>query len=124
MRIFKTKWFTRWATKEGINDATLKMAVSEMQNGQIDADLGGHVYKKRLAKPSSGKSGGWRTLLAFRLEDKAFYIFGFAKNTKDNIDSKELKALRLLAKTLLNYNDDELKQALYARELIEVNDHE
>jgi hypothetical protein len=49
MRIYKSKWFNKWADKEGLTDEALKDAVTEMEDGLIDADLGGHVYKKRAA---------------------------------------------------------------------------
>ncbi len=60
----------------------------------------------------------------FRLKDKAFFLYGFAKNERDNIDIKELKALRLLASQLLGYNPSALNQAIRAGELIEVTNDE
>lgn len=93
MQIYKTRQFDKWAGKEGLTDSVLAAAVVEMESGLIDADLGGHVVKKRVALPGRGKSGGARTLLAYRLGDRAFFVYGFAKNERDNIDDKELKAL-------------------------------
>lgn len=125
MRIFKTRLFNRWAEKEGLADVALQTAVEELGNGLVDADLGGHVYKKRVGLAGRGKRGGVRTLIAFRIEDKAFFLYGFAKNARANISDKELKALRLLAGELLGYTDMALIKALKAGELIEVmNDDE
>jgi hypothetical protein len=45
MRVFKTKWFARWADKEGVADAALRGAVEEMSRGLIGANLGGHVSR-------------------------------------------------------------------------------
>lgn len=70
--------------------------------------------------PGHGKRGGSRTLLAYQSKDKAFFIFGFAKNERANINAKELKALKLLAKGLLGYNDKKLAQAIKVNELIEI----
>jgi len=42
VRIFKTKWFNRFASKEGITDSELKEAVKQLENGQFYADLGGN----------------------------------------------------------------------------------
>lgn len=56
MRIFKTKWVHRWATKEGLNDASLRAAVDEMRRGLVDADLGGCVFKKRVAQPGEARA--------------------------------------------------------------------
>ncbi len=120
MRIFKSKWFNKWAEKEGLTDKALAEAITEMEDGLNDGELGGHVYKKRAAIQGQGKRGGLRTIIAFKVDDKSFFMFGFAKNQKDNIDKKELKALKLMAKDLLSYLDKQLKQAIKANELIEV----
>lgn len=120
MRVFKARLFSRWADKEGISDEALSQAIEELAGGLVDADLGGHVYKKRVGLHGRGKRGGVRTLIAFRLEEKAFFLLGFAKNERENIDTKELKALRLLAGQLLSYTDAALNKAIRAGELIEV----
>jgi len=124
MRIFKSKWFNKWANKEGLTDSALKNVVVEMEKGLIDADLGGHVYKKRAAIAGQGKRGALRTILAFKLHEKSFFIFGFAKNEQDNISTKELKLLKLMAKNLLSYSDTQLNKTLHKNELIEVNNDE
>ena len=126
MRILKTRIFDRWANNEGLTDQVLAEAVGEMEQGLIDATLGGHIYKKRVALPGHGKRGGSRTLLAYRSKDKAFFIFGFAKNERTNINAKELKSLKLLADELLNYSNKRLERAIKVNELIEimVQEHE
>ncbi len=125
MQIYKTKLFNRWAEKEGLTDELLEIAVKELARGLIDADLGGHVYKKRVGLAGRGKRGGARTLIAFKVEDKAFFMYGFTKNARSNISDKELKALRLLAEQLLGYSPKALEKAIQAGELIEVvNDDE
>jgi hypothetical protein len=50
MRVFKGKQFNRWATGEGISDADLCHAAAEAFAGQFDADLGGYLFKKRIAR--------------------------------------------------------------------------
>lgn len=122
MRIFKTKWFHRWAAKEGLTEAVLRAAAVELEQGLGDA-LGGYVYKKRIALPGRGKRGGARTLIAYRSGHVMFFIYGFPKNERDNIESDELKALRLLAKELLGYGAQDLAKAAEVGELIEVNDN-
>ena len=120
MRIFQTKWFARWAANEGLHEQALRDAVSEMEQGLIDANLGGHVVKKRIGVGGRGKSGGVRTILAFKVKDKAFFLYGFAKNQRDNIDDKELQALKKMAAHLLAYDRKALEKALKTQELIEV----
>ena len=120
MRVFKTKVFDRWAMRERVSDAVLGQAIQEMVADLLDADLGGHVYKKRIRLPGRGKRGGARTLVAFRSGRRAFFMYGFAKNERANIDDQTLKALRLLAKELLGYSPQRLSKAIDAGELIEV----
>lgn len=122
MQIFKTKWFAHWADKEGLSSQALCAAVTEISQGLVDANLGGHVVKKRVALGGRGKSGGVRTLLAFRMNDTAFFLYGFAKNQQSNITDKELKALKLLAVKLLAYDGRQLAMAIAAQELHEVNE--
>lgn len=65
MRVFKIRHFCKWADKEGLNNRMLLLAIQEIESGLIDADLGGNVYKKRVATNNCGKSSGSRTLLAY-----------------------------------------------------------
>lgn len=123
-RVFTTRHFNRWARKTRLADDALCNAVAEMQQGLIDADLGGAVVKKRVALPGRGKSGSTRVLLATNKADRWFFVFGFEKNQQANITSTELQALRMLATDLLKLSaaqldEQVLKQAL--REICHVN---
>ncbi|QLE59106.1 type II toxin-antitoxin system RelE/ParE family toxin [Nostoc sp. TCL26-01] len=120
MKIYKNRTFDRWARKEGLNNLSLCNAVNEMAAGLYDADLGGGLFKKRIAKPGKGKSGGFRTLVATNNENSWFFIFGFSKNERSNIDKDEEEALKMLSKQLLAYTPDELEQAKNSNALIEV----
>lgn len=106
-----------------MSDDTLRAAVDEMERGLIDANLGGHVMKKRIAVGGRGKSGGVRTLLAYKSDDKAFFVYGFAKNARANVSTDELRALKLLAKELMSYSDKALTKAIQHGALIEVEDN-
>jgi len=120
MRIFKTKAFHRWTSKEKLADDALCIAVDEIVNGLIDANLGGHVLKKRVALAGRGKRGGVRTIVAYQWDEKTFFMYGFAKGERANISQTELKALKLLASELLSYNDQQIVAILNEGELIEV----
>lgn len=120
MRIFKNKVFSKWAAKERVSDKALKAAIQEIGNGLVDANLGGNVYKKRVAIGGKGKSGGVRTILAFKVDDKAFFIYGFAKNARANIRDDEVKALKKYAAELLSYSDKQLQKAVDVGALVEV----
>ena len=120
MRILKNKAFNKWAPREGISDQALRGAVDEIKRGLVDADLGGRVFKKRVATSGRGKSRGVRTLLAYRDGERAFFVYGFAKSERANIKADELDGLRKLAKELLGYSDQQLKKAIDNGALIEV----
>lgn len=98
----------------------LTAAVDEMAQGLIDADLGGHLVKKRLPLPGQGKRGGARTIVATRLAGKWFFLFGFGKNERANIDDQELKALQEIAKDWLDLSDALLSVALAEGNIMEV----
>jgi len=123
-RAFRTRSFTRWMRKAGVNDSGLLAALREMALGLIDAELGGHLVKKRLALPGQGKRGGARMVVATKREGKWFFLYGFEKNERSNLDKDELKALQEVAKELLEFDDRELAVALTAGELVEVHDVE
>lgn len=118
--VFKTKTFARWSRKAGVPDDALCAAIAEMASGLIDADLGGHVYKKRVAVPGRGKSGGARVILGTRLAERWFFLFGFQKNERANVDGRELAALQVLAETLLALEAKQLEQATASGELTEI----
>ena len=96
-----TRHFSRWMRNTGLTEAALCKAVAEMEQGLIDAELGGGVVKKRVALPGRGKSGGAPTLVATNRGGRWFFVFGFEKNERDNISARELLALQAIAADLL-----------------------
>jgi hypothetical protein len=120
MSIYKTKVFARFARKAGLTDAQLVAAAADVIDGRFDADLGGGVYKQRVARAGGGKSGGFRTLLAFRAGRSCFFVYGFAKNAKANVTTKELEGLQAFATLLLSYDERERAQAVAQGELMEL----
>ncbi|HIJ80431.1 MAG TPA: type II toxin-antitoxin system RelE/ParE family toxin [Desulfuromonadales bacterium] len=118
--IYKTRHFNRWAGKTSLSDDLLLRAVEEMTNGLIDADLGGGVFKKRIALPGRGKSGSARTLLATNRDDRWIFILGYEKNERANISDKERDALRMVAKDLLGLSAGQLQKTVNEGALVEV----
>lgn len=119
-RIFRTRTFTRWMNKTAITDLALYQAVHEMSQGLIDADLGGHIFKKRIALPGQGKRGAARTIVATKMADRWFFIYGFNKNERDNISDDESNSLSKIARRLLGFSELEIAKAISAGEIIEV----
>ena len=55
MQIFKNKTFFKWAKAEGLTDSTLLTTAKEIEEGLINANLGGSLIKKRIARKGEGK---------------------------------------------------------------------
>lgn len=120
MKIFKHRDFQRWLKSEKLTDESLKKAVSEIDRGLHDGDLGSGLYKKRVAMPGKGKRGSYRTLLALKQGETAFFVYGYAKNVKDNINTKEEIVYKALARALLSSDEEAREYMLKTKTLIEV----
>lgn len=120
MRVFATKEFARFARKERIGSSQLCDAVSRGSKGLIDADLGGGVIKQRVVRQGQGRSGGYRTIIAFRSGDRSIFMYGFAKNSKANLSDDELEVYRRLATVFLEADAAMLQRLIDACELKEV----
>lgn len=119
-RVFKTRYFNRWMRKTELTDIALCAAVSEMEQGLIDADLGGGVVKKRVGLAGRGKRGGARTLVATNKATRWFFVFGFEKNDRTNISDEELEGLKDIAEQLLARTEKQLNEAVHDETLTEI----
>ncbi|HUD57565.1 MAG TPA: type II toxin-antitoxin system RelE/ParE family toxin [Terracidiphilus sp.] len=122
MRVFKTRWFGRFSRQEVIPDISLREAVSRAERGLIDADLGGGLIKQRVARQGQGRSGGYRTIIAYRSGSTAFFLHGFAKGDRDNIGEDELSELKKFGRRLLTADVETLNGMFEDGSLKEVND--
>lgn len=122
MAVYKVKSFARFARKNAITDVILWVAAQEVLDGRVDADLGGGVYKKRVARNGAGKSGGFRTFIAHRADGHVYFVYGFAKNERDDIDVDERTALKRMARELGGFGQALIRAAIAAGELVEVKD--
>ncbi len=119
--ILKRKDFARWQSGEKLPDAALCKAVQEMESGLIDVDLGSFLYKKRVARPGGGKSGGYRTLLSAKIGSRYVFLHGFPKSDKANITQDEKKALQFAGKVFLELPAEASSKALQSGVLLEVH---
>lgn len=124
MRIFKNAWFERFARKQQIDDSALSEAIERAERGLIDADLGGGVIKQRVARPGQGKSGGYRTIILYRHESRAFFVYGFAKSQQENISNEEAAAFKQAAQHILSLSDAHLTAMIEKGQFSEVHDHD
>ncbi len=115
-----TRHFSRWARKAQVTDRLLMAAAAELETGLFAANLGANLYKVRVPGLSCGKSSGYRTIIAYRKGDRLIYLYGFAKNERDNIDPDELEAFKKLSKDYLAMSKHEAKRAIEVGILIEL----
>jgi hypothetical protein len=121
MRVFLIKSFARFARKAGIADTMLRATVAAMEAGHIDADLGGGLFKQRLARRGKGKSGGFRVLLAYRAGERVVFLAGFAKKDLANVSEAEVAELRLAAIRTLTPSEATTDQNVAAGLLKEID---
>lgn len=120
MRIFKDKGFNRFARRQNISDKDLCEAIERADRGLIDAELGGGVIKQRIPRPNEGRAGGFRTIVFFQSGAHSIFVYGFAKNERDNIAPNELLVFKTLAQVVLAYTEEELDSAVNLGVFIEV----
>jgi hypothetical protein len=121
VRIFKDPWFARFASKEGIQDSELKEIVNTVLDaGQADADLGGGVYKVRVARPGEGKSGGYRVIVFYKIKERTFFRYGFAKSAMGNISKGELNFMKKQAKKYLALSNEQIDLQVAKGRLLEI----
>lgn len=119
MRIFKEKWFAKFAEKEAISDAELKDVARQAEAG-LAVNLGGEVFKIRMARAGEGKSGGYRLILFFRQGDKIFFEYAYPKSKRDNISDKELKRFKIYASFRLALTDKQIETQKNSGEMAEI----
>jgi hypothetical protein len=120
VQVYKTKGFARFARRQRIDDDALFEAISRAEQGLIDADLGGGVIKQRIPRPGQGRSGGFRTILFYRVKARAVFVDGFAKSDQDNIDEDDLERFRKLAAEFMSYDANQIGKLVKAGAWIEV----
>ncbi len=124
LRIYLTKAFRRFQRKERLTDAALSEAITRAENGLIDADLGRGLIKQRVARQGGGRSGGFRTVIAYRAGTRAMFIFGFAKSGRDNISADDEDKLAKTGALLLGLSAQGIEIMIDDGELWEVKSDE
>ena len=121
MYYLKNKFFARWAREEGITDDLLWEAIREFESGLFEANLGNHLYKKRIALAGKGKSSGTRTILFYQIGKKLLFCYGFKKSQQHDLSSSEFKALNKLSDLIQNITTEEaIIKNIKNKEFIEI----
>jgi hypothetical protein len=115
-----TKWFKKWARKSKVNDEDLLDTISNLKDGLSTVDLGSNLFKVRVKREHGGKSSGFRTIIIYKKDEKAIFLYGFGKNEKDNINKTELLYFKKLGNDFLNLNQDEIEQLIDKKSLFEI----
>ncbi len=109
MKILITNWFRKWLNKVNIeNDDLISSANIINENDETAVNLGSGLYKIRVKRKHQGKRGSYRTLLILKKEKLILYVYGFAKNEKDNLEKDELKYFKKLSKDIIRMSEEEL----------------
>ena len=120
MQLYITRTFRRFQRKERVGDQDLRQAIERADAGLIDADLGHGLIKQRVARAGQGRSGGYRTIIAYRSGHRAVFLFGFAKSALSNIDDATLAHWQAIGADVLAAGGKAIEAAIADNELKEV----
>jgi hypothetical protein len=115
-RIFASKNFMRFARRFDASEQDLWDAVHELP----DADLGGGVFKFRLARKGEGTSSGARAIVAMRTGHRIVMMYGFEKKDLANIRPDELKQFRASAQIYLGFSEGQMRDLTEKKVLTEI----
>ena len=121
MYYLKNKYFTRWARKQGITDKALLDAIKEFENGLFEADLGNHLFKKRIALAGRGKSSGSRTILFYQKGKKLIFCFGFEKSQQSNLSGSEVNFLNKLSDSYQHLTEEVILKSTQHKKFFEIS---
>lgn len=128
LRIFVTEDFHDFMTASKLSEKDILKSAHELANGLFDADLSGNIYKKRIAPTGRSKSGFGRALIAFRFDERIFFMAGWEKKNVPKsgreISEPALRVFKSLARELLNISDMQLSKDLSLGLIIEVKQHD
>jgi hypothetical protein len=124
IRVFKNSWFVRFARKEGIADQQLLETARKVRDNITDADLGGGVFKQRLARQGHGKAKGYRAIMLFDGRSNAFFVYGFAKKDMANIRDDEVEMFKKMAKHVFSLTAEQLRTLIDRKQFEEVLKHD
>ena len=120
MEKLTTKWFKKWAKKSKLKDKDLLETIENLKDGLSTADLGSNLFKVRVKRENSGKSSGFRTIVVYKENERAVFLYGFGKNEKENITKTELLYFKKLGNDFLVLRPNEIKQLIESKSLFNI----
>ena len=124
MKKLSIKWFHKWSKKAKLENDDLLEAITNLEKGLSTSDLGNYLFKIRVKRENSGKSSGFRTIVVYKKDDRAIFVYGFGKNEKKNISKTELQYFKKLADDLMALNSEQIEQFIEQKVLfnLEINE--
>jgi len=128
VKVFLVPQVVKLMRKERLPDDVLCLAACELLEGRLgagEAYLGGGLFKKRVARPGGGKSGGYRMIIAYRAvqAERVLFAYAFAKNAAATLTTQGHEALAKAAGALLAADDGQIKALVESGDVIEVECH-
>ncbi len=120
MRKLCTKWFAKWSEKAKLSNEDLLEAVNNLEKGLSAIRLSRSLLKIRIKRAGKGKSSGFRTIVVFQNNDKAIFLYGFAKNERSNISKAELESFKKLSKDLLQLDSNQITNLIKKKILFDL----
>ncbi len=87
-------------------------SVKNLEKGLSVANLGSNLFKVRVNREGQGKSSGFRTIIAYKKEDKAIFLYGFGKNERANINNAELNYFKKLGSDLMKIHAGRIEKLI------------
>jgi hypothetical protein len=114
--------------RERLPEAALCRTAREVLAGTLgagEADLGGGLYKKRVARPGGGKSGGYRVIVACRQPgmERVLFTYAFAKNAASTLTPQGHAALAKVGQAFLAADNGQVETLLASGDVSEVECH-
>ena len=111
--------------KERLPEAQLCQTAHEVVSSTFragEADLGGWLFKKRVARTGQGKSGGYRMIVAYRAPqtERVLFVYAFAKNAASTLTPQGREALAKAAGAFLKTNDVQVTALMASGDIREV----
>jgi hypothetical protein len=125
MRVFLVPQVVRLIRKERLPEAALCRVAREVVASTLragEADLGGGLFKKRVARPGGGKSGGYRVIVACRQPrtEHILFTYAFAKNAASTLTPQGHEALAKAAAAFLAATEQQVAMLLTTGDVSEV----
>jgi len=120
MKKLTTKWFQKWAKKSKLKDQDLLDTIDNLVDGLSTANLGGNLFKIRVKREHGGKSSGFRTIVVYKENERAVFLYGFGKSEQDNISKTELSYFKKLGNDFLALDETQIKQLIKQKSLFEI----